>query len=75
MRTNEDFPEISDFTPDVLARNHSSTDKQVKQPTNNSALNIQHPSVPVDKPISPYQTRSGRIVQPSQRYAENEWTK
>lgn len=75
IRTNEDFPEISDFTPDVLARNHSSTDKQVKQPTNNSALNIQHPSVPVDKPISPYQTRSGRIVQPSQRYAENEWTK
>ncbi|KAH3738465.1 hypothetical protein DPMN_045099 [Dreissena polymorpha] len=29
IRTNEGFQDVSDFTHDVLARNHSSTDKQV----------------------------------------------
>lgn len=77
LKSNERLTDISDFTPNVLARNQSSTDNSIN-PQVPSSANSQQPNLPAEisqNSPAPYQTRSGRIVQPSQRYHRDEWVK
>ncbi|XP_052784542.1 uncharacterized protein K02A2.6-like isoform X2 [Mya arenaria] len=77
LKSNERLTEINDFTPNVLARDQSSTDNEIN-PQVPSCANSQQFNYPAEIPQNspaPYQTRSGRIVQPSQRYNHDDWVK
>lgn len=75
-KTKESFPQIQEFSPDILARKDHNNPLQApndrKIPSSN---NDDHSLIP-DKPSQTelnYQTRSGREVKPNQRYYDSNW--
>jgi transposase InsO family protein len=76
-KTNETFPNITNFSPNIVEDNPSKvTDSQIIP--NEPQVTSEQPPKSTDIPYQEstlYKTRSGRIVQPSSRYNSRDWLK
>ncbi|KAH3847951.1 hypothetical protein DPMN_090287 [Dreissena polymorpha] len=69
-KTNESFPEITDFEPNILVQ----TFPKVTSNTNPHRYNLDQEINRSASPINdPYQTRSGRVVKPNNLNSGDQW--
>ncbi|KAH3817998.1 hypothetical protein DPMN_119583 [Dreissena polymorpha] len=61
-KTNESFPDITDFEPNILAQTFSKVTPNTNPHRYNLDQEINRSASPIN---DPYQTRSGRVVKPN----------
>jgi len=69
-KTNESFPEITDFEPNILAQTFPQVTPNNTPHRNNFDQEINRSAFPIN---GPYQTRSGRVVKPNKLYSGDQW--